>query len=148
MEELLTVKDQRRVKVLKGERRLLQIAIAVAACVPVAGGFAGVLGGPAIFGPASGSIDSDSHFRYLSGLLLGLGLTFWWLVPRIEVASAPVRILTGLVVTGGLGRLISLSVLGLPSAGMVFALNMELAVTPLLCLWQSRVAKLAARPDC
>jgi hypothetical protein len=33
-------------------------------------------------------ISSDSHLRYLSGLLLGIGLCFWSTVPRIEAKTA------------------------------------------------------------
>jgi hypothetical protein len=126
------------------ERRVLQIAISIAACVPVLAGIAGLLGGPAFFGGSEGSAAFDSHFRYLSGLLLGIGLTFWSFVPRITSVTLPVRVLTGLVVLGGIGRLLSLALHGWPSSGMMFGLFMELVTTPLLCLWQGRIARQAS----
>ena len=64
-------------------RRHLQIAVAQAGCVPVAAGLAGVLNGPGMAGSATVSASLDSHFSYLSGLLLGIGLAFWSAIPRI-----------------------------------------------------------------
>lgn len=117
---------------------MLQAAILVAGIVPVSAGAVGVLLGVGMAGGAG--IDLDSHVRYLSGLLLGIGLTFWWMIPTIEKRGPIVRVLTGLVVIGGLARLLGLFVLGVPSIPMTAALGMELVVTPLLCFWQSRVA--------
>ena len=126
------------------EKRTLQIAVALACLVPISAGAAGVLLGPRMveFGllPAS---DLDSHFRYLSGLLLAIGFGFAATIPRIEVHGARFRLLTGVVVVGGFGRLLSLLSIGAPSLVMVAALGMELLVTPGLALWQYRVARAA-----
>ena len=51
------------------ERRILQIAVMLAACVPVLGGLTGALEGARAFGAWPGPA-ADSHVRYLSGLLL------------------------------------------------------------------------------
>ena len=118
-----------------GERRLLQGAVVLAACVPVLGGLAGVITGE----PARGAAF-DSHYRYLSGLLLGIGLTFWSLVPRIEHNGVLVRALTLIIVTGGVMRLYAWWMRGDPGV-MGLALVMELGVTPALCLWQARIAR-------
>lgn len=115
-------------------RRLLQGAVALAGCVPVYAGLEGVLRGP-----HAGGASLDSHFRYLSGLLLGLGLAFWSCIPRIERRTALFRVLALIVVCGGLARAWSLHEVGLPGPGMRFALLMELGVTPALCLWQGRL---------
>jgi len=121
------------------DRRLLQIAVAVAALVPIGAGLAGVLQGPALAHGAAGA-SLDSHFRYLSGLLLAMGLIFWGCIPRIEQRTAIFRLLTFVVVVGGLARLYSLTRVGLPDISMRLALLMELFVTPALCLWQGRLA--------
>jgi Domain of unknown function (DUF4345) len=128
------------------ERRLLQVAIVLFACIPISAGFAGAFWGLSIFGdqPAV-SRDLDSHGRYLSGLLLGIGLTFWSLVPRIESHGPIARVLTVIVVIGGLARLWGAIALGLPSAAMIGALVMELVVTPLLALWRERVERRCAQ---
>jgi len=125
------------------ERRMLQGAVAVAAIVPVAGGLFGSLVGSAFTqSPIAGS--PDSHYRYLSGLLLGIGLCFWWLVGAIEIRTTLFRVLTLIVVVGGIGRLIGLVVLDdMAAPTMLGGLVMELVVTPLLCLWQGRIARLS-----
>jgi hypothetical protein len=86
------------------------------------------------------SISAESHFRFLSGLLLGIGICFWSTLPSIEAKTNRFRLLTLLVVIGGLGRLMGLGLTGLPSLFMIGGLILELIVTPVLCLWQTRVA--------
>ncbi len=124
---------------MERERKLLQQAVAIAATIPVAAGLYGVLFGQALTGDAV-SISAESHFRYLSGLLLGIGLCFWSTLPSIENQTGRFRLLTLLVVIGGLGRLIGLALTGLPSLFMMGGLIVELIIAPALCLWQTRVA--------
>ena len=123
------------------ERRLLQITIALAGFVPVGAGLLGGLLGSAMTGDPVASISIDSHVRYLSGLLLGIGLAFWECIPQIEQRGSRVRLLTAIVFLGGVMRLIGLISVGVPGGGMVFGLCMELVVTPLVCLWQRRVSR-------
>jgi hypothetical protein len=123
------------------ERRLLQITIALAGFVPVGAGLLGGLLGSAMTGDPAASISIDSHIRYLSGLLLGIGLAFWECIPQIEQRGSRIRVLTAIVFLGGLMRLIGVITVGLPGGGMVFGLCMELVVTPLVYLWQRRVAR-------
>ena len=121
------------------ERRALQVAVAIAGLVPVLGGLLGARFGAAMLG-GGGDVGFDSHYRYLSGLLLAIGLAYWSLIPNIIRRTAPFRLLTALVVPGGLARLLGLILHGPPPTPMLLALAMELLVTPLLALWQSRVA--------
>jgi hypothetical protein len=125
------------------ERRLLQISVAVACLVPVAAGAAGILASTAMLKHVGtpGATDLDSHFRYLSGLLFGVGLGFLACIPSIEAKGLLFRGLAIAVVAGGLARLLSIAMLGPPSAGHLFGLVMELGVVPALALWQSRVAR-------
>lgn len=127
------------------ERQALQRVVAVAGIVPVAAGLYGVLFG--MNGLAGGVTDVslDSQYRYLSGLLAGIGILFWTCVPDIEGKALLFRFLTLVVALGGLGRLLGLYLTGLPSVTMLGALAMELVVTPLLCLWQARIAAGAGR---
>ena len=108
--------------------RALQIAVAILAFVPVGAGLAGAVFGIGVFEPAALlGRDADSAGRYLSGLLLAIGVAFWSTVPRIERQGARFRLLTLIVLTGGLARLAGLLLIGLPSAPMLFGLAMELA---------------------
>lgn len=124
------------------ERRALQFAIAIAGFVPVGAGLAGVVLGSTMLDDPIASLSLDSHVRYLSGLLAGIGIASWVLIPRIETATALFRLITFLVVIGGLARFAGLFAVGVPSPPMLFGLAMELVVTPLLCLWQARIARL------
>jgi hypothetical protein len=127
------------------ERRALQVAVAIACLVPISAGGAGVLLGPAMMGlRAGGSADLESHFRYLSGLLLAIGIGYVSTIPRIEKRGGRFRLLTGIVVVGGIGRLLSALMMWPPTPVMLGALVMELVVTPGLALWQYRVANGAA----
>jgi hypothetical protein len=128
------------------ERRYLQRAVAIAALVPISAGIFGVVFGAALTGDQGLSTSGDSHYRYLSGLLLAIGLLFWSAIPGIEEKTGRFQLLTMIVVLGGLARLVGLMITGLPSLAMLAALAMELVVTPLLCLWQIRVAHLYAEP--
>lgn len=123
------------------ERRLLQIVVAVGACVPISAGLLGMIKGAGMVPhEIPGGLSLDSHVRYLSGILFAIGLAFWASVPAIERYRARFVLLAALVFVGGLGRLVGL-LHGTPGAPMQFALVMELLVTPLLCLWQMRVAR-------
>lgn len=122
------------------ERRCLQAAILLAGFVPVMAGAAGVLFGVSIVSGFSENRILDSHFHYLSGLLLGIGLVFWCLIPGIERQGKIFRAMTALVVLGGLGRLFDMIVHGLLSPGMIAALGMELVITPILFFAQSHLA--------
>lgn len=122
------------------ERRALQIAIALAACVPVAGGLKGAWLGARGFGAWPGAA-ADSHFRYLSGLLLAIGVAYWACIPAVERRTVLIRVLTAIVVVGGLSRLAGWLFLAGDPGSMRWALVMELGVAPLLCVWQARVAK-------
>ncbi|WP_413060979.1 DUF4345 domain-containing protein [Sphingomonas carotinifaciens] len=124
------------------ERRLLQAAVALACCVPIAAGAAGVLLGPVWMGrPPLVPVDLDSHVRYLSGIFLGVGMAFTTCIPAIERQGPRFRLLAALVVAGGFGRLGSLMAVGAPSRGHLVGLLLELVLVPLLVLWQFRIAR-------
>lgn len=128
------------------ERTLLQAVVALVCIVPFGASLAGILYGAAWLQPGP-TTDLDSHFRYLSGLFLGMGIAFASCVPGIERKSGRFRLLGMMVVLGGVARLISLSMLGTPSVGQRAGLGIELIVVPLLLAWQTRVAARCRRGD-
>ncbi len=123
----------------ESERLFLQAVIAIGGFVPVGAGLTGALLGGGMTGEAHG-VNLDSHVRYLSGLLLGIGLAYWEAIPHVERHGRRIRLLTAIVALGGLMRLIGILGVAVPGSPMLFGLVMELVVTPLICLWQLRVA--------
>jgi hypothetical protein len=121
------------------ERTLLQGAVALGAAVLVSAGLIGIFGGPELFNLA-GAADGDSQLRYLSGLVLGIGIAFWTLIPTIERHPESFRVLTAIVFVGGCARLFGVASSGISEGGIWLALIMELFVTPIICIWQNRVA--------
>jgi hypothetical protein len=122
------------------EKRLLQTVVAAACAVPVIAGASGVILGAEWFkGVEAPPIDLDSHLRYLSGILIAIGISFARCIPDIEIKTERFRLLCFLVICGGLARLVSMVIDGLPSQGHIFGLVMELGVVPLLMVWQGRL---------
>jgi len=119
------------------KKRTLQTCVALGGLVPVSVGTWGVLSDLGAQGDGLAS-----HERYLSGLLLAIGLAFWTTISNIEGKTGRFRLLTALVVVGGISRLLGVALgdtLSWPVGG---ALAMELLVAPLLCLWQGGVGPL------
>lgn len=117
--------------------------MALAALVPLSMGLLSLIHGPAVLRGVSApvTVDLDSHFRYLSGLLLGIGIAFVAAIPRVELHAGRFKLLCAIIVVGGIGRLLSLVGLGIPGPGHVFGLFMELGVVPAITLWQARIAR-------
>jgi fumarate reductase subunit D len=126
---------------MQRQRLGLQLVMTAACLIPIGAGLAGVVMGIGMLDKNAIGVSEDSQFRYLSGLLLAIGLCFLSLVPRIERAGTAMQLLTFIVFIGGLARLAGVLTLGLPSRPMLGGLTMELAVTPLLCLWQMSLAR-------
>ena len=125
------------------EKRLLQLVVLIACLVPLLTAGESILRGAAWMAHGPVSRDLDSHFRYVSGIFFAVGVAFVTCVPAIERKGARFRLLGAMVVCGGLARLMSLLAVGVPGAGHVFGLGMELGVVPLLMLWQRRVERRA-----
>jgi hypothetical protein len=115
----------------------------IACIVPVSAGLAGAIWGVNFLTRGWPGRDLDSHLRYLSGLLFGIGIAFLTCVPHIERYQARFGLLGALVFMGGVARLLGVIFVG-PAGMAPFALMMELIVTPLLVLWQRRVSRLYA----
>lgn len=120
------------------EPRALQFAVAVAGLVPVTAGALGAFR-PDLLALA-GAPSALTHVAYLSGLLLGLGLGFWSLIPSIERQGRAFGLLTAIVVLGGLARLILAIRLNAWGLSVIVPLAMELAITPVLWAWQRRLS--------
>jgi hypothetical protein len=128
----------------EAERRLLQAVILLGCLSPFWFGLRGVMEGPAMLAgvdPGQAPPDLLSHYRYLSGLFVGIGLVLLSCVPRIEARTGRFRWACAAIVAGGLARGFGLLAGDAPSAAHRIALAAELGLVPLLILWQARVAR-------
>ncbi len=127
------------------EYRALQACVAVLAFVPFYGGLRGVVAGvPGVrdtsfamhgaYGPV------DSHYVYLSGMLMAVAVWFWTCVPEIEKRSRRFEVLVSLVFAGGVVRALRILTGGVTDNAALFALACELIAAPLLLVWQRRAA--------
>jgi Domain of unknown function (DUF4345) len=125
------------------QRRVLQITVGVLAFLPIGAGLAGAAFGIRVFDHASMlGADADNLGRYLSGLLLGIGLAFLTTLPRIEAEGVRFRLLTMIVFIGGMARLAGLIATGTLSKPILLGLVMELLATPALAFWREHVERL------
>ncbi|HTO30302.1 MAG TPA: DUF4345 domain-containing protein [Pararhizobium sp.] len=127
------------------QRRMLQVTIAVLALLPVFAGLCGVMTGAGFLGIENDPADLDSHVRFLSGLFLAFGIGWYTCIPAIEKKTERIRLLAILTFCGGLARLSSLVIAGMPSIGHLLGLGMELLVVPCIVLWHGRVSRLGRR---
>src|SRR4051794_40712222 len=124
---------------------LLQATVAVLSLVPVtAGEGPACCSAPALSAarPPCPTLPAISPTSPASScLLLGLGLGFLALVPGIERQGLLFRSAAGVVVLGGLARLLAVALAGPPSLPHRLALVLELGVVPAIAVWQGRVAR-------
>ena len=124
-------------------RRALQIATVVLALIPILTGIITMLGVSDPLYAASGVPALpvlDSNLRFFGGLWFGLGLGLLWLVPRIESEDVLYRVVWAGIFLGGIGRLLSMIMVGLPPLPFVGFTALELIGAPLFVYWQHRVA--------
>jgi hypothetical protein len=117
----------------------LQCLIVIGGLVPVIAGLNGLFYDRNL--PTLSHIGTDNHFHYLSGLLFAIGLAFWSCIPNIENKAERIRLLTAIVIIGGLSRFVTAFLHNEFDTAVIFALSMELAVTPLICIWQGHIAR-------
>lgn len=127
----------------QAEKRALQLILLALSLSPLGIGAWGALAGPHAMGGANAgaATDAASHFRYLSGVFLGLGVMLLACIPRIERESRLFGFICLAVVLGGAARALGVAIDDWPGAGHRVGLVLELGVTPLLLLWQRRLAR-------
>ena len=81
----------------------------------------------------------DSNLRFLGGVWLGLGLATFWMVPRLHAQTVLFRVVWGAIFIGGLGRLLSMLVVGWPPAPFIAFTVLEIVGAPLFVGWHARV---------
>ena len=125
-------------------KTLLQATTAVLALVPLATGVVTMLG---VSDPiyASAAVPAlpilDSNLRFFGGVWLGLGFALLWLVRHIESQTMLFRTIWGAIFLGGVGRLLSIWLVGAPPVPFVGFTALEIIGAPLFVYWQHRVAQ-------
>jgi hypothetical protein len=125
-------------------KRALQIVTGLLGVVPVATGLLGLLGVKDPFYVAVGVppiVVLDTNLRFYSGIWLGLGLAFFWLIPTIERQTVLFRVIWGMIFIGGIGRVLSMMLLAWPPVAFAVFTALEIIGAPLFIWWQSRVSK-------
>jgi hypothetical protein len=124
-------------------KRPLQIVMGLLGVIPVATGLVGLLGlrDPLYvrFGVVP-NVPLDSNLRFFSGVWLGVGLSLFAILPRIERHGPVFRALWAMIFLGGIGRALSLFDAGSPPAPFYGVLALELVGAPLFILWHRRIA--------
>ena len=125
----------------RSEKRLMQVVMCTVLILPASAVIPSLVSGPGFLGhPPVIPNDLDSHFRYVSGVFLGVLVLIAACIPSIERQGPRFRMLGGAIVLGGLCRLVSLLLVGMPSIGHQIGLAVECGLMPLLMLWQARLA--------
>jgi hypothetical protein len=119
-------------------KKSLQISIGLLALAPLVSGIAGLKG---IYNPLFSRdlpVDKilDSNLRFLNGVSIGLSLAVYAVIPNIEKEVLAFRIICAAIFLGGLGRLLSISELGIPSLPFPILVVIELLSPPILVCWQ------------
>jgi Domain of unknown function (DUF4345) len=123
-------------------KRALQITTAVLGLIPIITSFIGLMGVSDPLYVAAGIPRDpllDSNLRFFNGLWLGLGISLLWLVPRIDTQTAMFRVLWGMIFLGGIGRLLSMLMVGMPPWPFIGFTALEIIGAPCFVLWQNRI---------
>jgi len=120
-----------------------RLVVAVLALIPITAGAAGVMFGLSFpgFDLDAGNPDAQSHFRFLSGIFLAIGLAYWSVALGLGDWLRRFQLLAILTIAGGLARAASLPLDGTPSLGHQIGLGMELGAVPLLLFWCRQLEK-------
>lgn len=125
-------------------RKSLQITTAVLGLIPIVTGVLTMFGIADPIYVAEGLPRSpllDSNLRFFGGVWLVLGVGLLWAVPHIERQTVLFRILWGAVFVGGIGRALSMALVGMPPLPFVGFTVLELVGAPFFVWWQHRVAR-------
>jgi hypothetical protein len=130
-------------------KRVLQTVLAILGLIPIlTGGLDFVLGARSLHVVGSlmpldavNDVVLDSEIRFLAAIWLGFGIILYWVIPAIDRQTTLFRLLMGGVFLGGIGRMSSAILVGIPPVQFLAVIVLELVGVPILILWQSTLSK-------
>jgi hypothetical protein len=125
-------------------KRGLQIATGLLGVIPVLTGIITMFGlSDPIYAAAKIPANPllDSNLRFFGGVWLGLGLALYWLFPSIDKQTVLFRVLWGMIFLGGIGRLLSMVLVGAPPLPFVGFTAPEIIGAPFFIWWQARLER-------
>jgi hypothetical protein len=138
--------------VIKGEtmsqRRALQLCLILVALVILVTGVLGLLG---VLNPLYGTVQLpldpllDTNLRFYSGLWLVIGLAILATVRNFEDHLGMYRLIWAMLFVGGVGRMVSLIMMGTPPFPIVALMILELSGAPSLAYWQHHMTPTPAK---
>ncbi|MFL1426664.1 MULTISPECIES: DUF4345 domain-containing protein [unclassified Nocardiopsis] len=129
-----------------GSLRGFQVLFGVLALVVVGTGAMDVVFGTATLpGDTAVGREVDNNYRFFAGVWLGLGITMFVILPRVNEHAALVYAISGAVFLGGLARVVSVFAAGVPAPFMFGLLALEMVAPPVLVLWHRRLPRAQVR---
>lgn len=124
-------------------RKLLQILLTILGLIPIITGMLSMMGiNDPLFAqlhlPHSALLDSD--LRFFGGVWLGLGITVLATVRDLEKHYPLYRILWGMIFLGGIGRVLSMVIIGMPPIPFIGFTVLEIIGAPLFLYWHYQVS--------
>ncbi|MBK8431525.1 MAG: DUF4345 domain-containing protein [Chloroflexi bacterium] len=125
-------------------RQGLQISLVILGLVPTITGILGMFG---LDDPLYASLGLprnallDSNLRFYSGVWFVLGITVLLTVQSLEKYFELYKILWAMIFVGGIGRLLSIAVVGLPPIPFIGFTVLEILGPPIFLYWHRQIAK-------
>ncbi|MGH3674279.1 MAG: DUF4345 domain-containing protein [Mycobacterium sp.] len=121
-------------------RRMFQMFLVLFGVIVIAISLAHLAIGPeAIIGGSDVNPTSDGEDRFFAGFFLGYGVALLWCARDVEHKRMFVNFLAAVVFVGGIGRLLSVILVGPPHPFYLAMLAIELGLPPLMVLVANRV---------
>jgi hypothetical protein len=111
-------------------RSLKRLSLLLGAACAAIGVLHFSLGIDSVPGEGAAGATVDSRERYYGAIFFGYGLAWIWAARQFPVPTTIVRVLAGVFLAGGVGRLISLAVYGPPQWFQVVLTVVELVLPP------------------
>lgn len=105
-----------------------------------------ILGGAFLAPGLPNNPHLDSEARFLSALAGGYAAFYFYLIKETERKGALIKIIAAAVLLGGMSRIVSAAVVGMPAVDLQLAIALETAI-PVVVLLLNRQVEKAYRSD-